>query len=101
MRFSNKTIIITGAGGGIGLAIARKFAEEDANIVLADINMEQLQKAAQRLGSSHQPLLIQCDVSKEEEVHAAVAKAIESFKTFDIIVNNAGLMIFKKLEEHT
>jgi len=101
MKFSNKTIIITGAAGGIGLAIARKFAEEDANVVLADINMEQLQKVAQRLGSSHQPLLIQCDVSKEEDVHLAVAKAIESFKTFDIVVNNAGLMIFKKLEEHT
>jgi NAD(P)-dependent dehydrogenase (short-subunit alcohol dehydrogenase family) len=101
MKFSNKTIIVTGAGGGIGLAIARKFAEEGANVVLADINMEQLQKAAQRLGSAHQPLLIQCDVSKEEEVKAAVAKAIASFKTFDIVVNNAGLMIFKKLEEHT
>jgi NAD(P)-dependent dehydrogenase (short-subunit alcohol dehydrogenase family) len=101
MRFSNKTIIITGAGGGIGLAIARKFAKEDANVVLADINMEQLQKAAERLGSAHQPLLIQCDVSKEEEVQAAVAKAIDSFKTFDIVVNNAGLMIFKKLEDHT
>jgi NAD(P)-dependent dehydrogenase (short-subunit alcohol dehydrogenase family) len=101
MRFSNKTIIITGAGGGIGLAIARKFAKEDANVVLADINMEQLQKVAERLGSAHQPLLIQCDVSKEEEVQAAVAKAIDSFKTFDIVVNNAGLMIFKKLEDHT
>lgn len=103
MRFDKKTVIITGAGGGIGLAIAQRFTDEGANVVLADINMDQLQKAATQLQATNdsKPLLSQCDVSQEEQVKATVTAAIDHFGTVDIIVNNAGLMIFKKLEEHT
>src|SRR3954465_2689024 len=102
MRFTNKTVIVTGGAGGIGMAIAARFASEGANIVLADINMEHLQKAADtlKLDSDHL-LLSQCDVSKDEQVSATVKSATEHFGSVDIIVNNAGLMIFKKLEEHT
>ena len=49
MRFSNKTVIVTGGAGGIGLATASRFASEGASIVLADISMEQLKKAAEIL----------------------------------------------------
>ena len=49
MRFSNKTMIVTGGAGGIGLAIASRFASEGANIVLADISMDQLTKAVEEL----------------------------------------------------
>jgi len=103
MRFNNKTVIVTGGGGGIGLAIAQRFSDEGANIVLADINMEQLQKAAAQIrpANNSAPLLQKCDVSQEEQVKSTVKAAISHFGTIDIIVNNAGLMIFKKLEEHT
>jgi NAD(P)-dependent dehydrogenase (short-subunit alcohol dehydrogenase family) len=103
MRFSNKTVIVTGGAGGIGLAIAQRFSSEGANIVLADINMEHLQKAATQIQTSNNaaPLLSQCDVSKDEQVKSTVTEAINRFSTLDIVVNNAGLMIFKKLEEHT
>lgn len=103
MRFSNKTVIITGGGGGIGMAIAQRFGVEGANIVLADINMDQLQKAAVQIRpvNNSTPLLQQCDVSQEEQVQSTVTTAIDHFGAVDIIVNNAGLMIFKKLEEHT
>lgn len=103
MRFNKKTVIVTGGGGGIGLAIAKRFHSEGANIVLADINLEQLKKAAAQLPDAEgpAPLLQQCDVSDEKQVESAVKSAVDHFGGVDIIVNNAGLMIFKKLEEHT
>ena len=101
MRFSNKTMIVTGGAGGIGLAIASRFAFEGANVVLADINKEQLEQASQTLKNvTDKFLLSECDVSKEEQVITTVQNAIKHFGGFDIMVNNAGLMIFKKLEEH-
>jgi meso-butanediol dehydrogenase/(S,S)-butanediol dehydrogenase/diacetyl reductase len=103
MRFQGKTIIITGASGGIGLATAKKFAAEGANVVLADINLDGLNKAAEELKAiaPGKLQLSQCDVSQESQVEKTVAGAIEQFGTLDIIVNNAGLMIFKKIEEQT
>ena len=100
MRFQNKTALVTGGAGGIGLAIAKRFASEGANIVLVDINPEHLQQAVQSLGSPN-VLTSQCDVSSDEQVAATVKSAIDRFGSLDIVVNNAGLMIFKKLEEHT
>jgi NAD(P)-dependent dehydrogenase (short-subunit alcohol dehydrogenase family) len=101
MRFKNKTAIVTGGAGGIGLAIASRFGAEGANIVLADISMEELQKASQVLRSKglESLQLSQCDVSDEQQVQATVTHAVDHFGTLDIVVNNAGLMIFKKLEE--
>src|SRR5437764_11246410 len=101
MRFSNKTVIITGAAGGIGLAIASRFASEGANIVLADISMQSLTKAVVKLkADGAQPVWpSQCDVSNEQQVEATVKGAVEHFGSVDIIVNNAGLMIFKKVQE--
>lgn len=103
MRFINKTVIVTGAAGGIGLAIAQRFSEEGANVVLADINMDQLKKAVTQIkaGDHPEPLLSECDVSREKQVQSTINSAIDHFGSLDIVVNNAGLMIFKKLEEHT
>jgi meso-butanediol dehydrogenase/(S,S)-butanediol dehydrogenase/diacetyl reductase len=103
MRFTNKTVIVTGGAGGIGLAVAQRFSAEGANIVLADIDMQQLQKVSVEMQAANQstPLLQVCDVSQEKQVEATVTAALNHFGSIDIIVNNAGLMIFKKLEEHT
>ena len=102
MRFSDKTVIVTGGAGGIGLAIASRFASEGANLVLADIKMDHLQQAAKTLKlDPARTWLSQCDVSNEQQVEATVNGAIVRFGSLDIVVNNAGLMIFKKLEEHT
>jgi meso-butanediol dehydrogenase/(S,S)-butanediol dehydrogenase/diacetyl reductase len=103
MRFSNKTVIITGAAGGIGTAIAQRFSAEGANIVMVDLNMDKLRKAVTQIkpGENSEPLLSECDVSNEKQVQSTVSKTINHFGTLDIVVNNAGLMIFKRLEEHT
>lgn len=99
-RYKNKTVIITGGAGGIGLAIAQRFADEGANIVLADISRDQLEKAAESISTSTIFLSV-CDVSKEDQVMQTVTDAVTRFNTLDVVVNNAGLMIFKKLEMHT
>jgi NAD(P)-dependent dehydrogenase (short-subunit alcohol dehydrogenase family) len=103
MKFQGKTIIITGASGGIGFATAKKFASEGANIVLADINKDGLNKARDQLkGTGSEKVWIsRCDVSQEKDVESTITGAIDNFGTLDIVVNNAGLMIFKKIEEQT
>jgi NAD(P)-dependent dehydrogenase (short-subunit alcohol dehydrogenase family) len=103
MRFQNKTVIVTGGGGGIGLAVAQRFATEGANIVLADISMEKLKASIAQIktSSANSILPSACDVSQEEQVKATVNSALTKFGTVDVIVNNAGLMVFKPLEEHT
>ncbi len=94
-------MIVTGGAGGIGLAIGKRFIDEGANVVLADLNEDALQKAADKLGRPERVMTSKCDVSKEEQVKSAVEGTIKRFQTVDIVINNAGLMIFKKLEEHT
>ena len=102
MRFDNKTVIVTGGAGGIGLAIGCRFGSEGANVVLADINMDQLKQASETLKKFTQKFLLsQCDVSDEKQVKKVVDDAINKFGTLDIVVNNAGLMMFKKFEEHS
>jgi glucose 1-dehydrogenase len=101
MRFENKTMLVTGGAGGIGLAIACRFASEGANVVLVDINMQALKNASETLKKyTDKFLLSECDVSHEEQVKKVADDTVKHFGTLDIVVNNAGLMIFKKLEEH-
>ncbi|MBV9989459.1 MAG: SDR family oxidoreductase [Chitinophagaceae bacterium] len=103
MRFQDKTVIVTGAASGIGLATAKRFASEGAKIVLADINQQQLQQAETEVRAAGAPDAWQsvCDVSNEAQVEATVTGAVEHLGGIHVIVNNAGLMIFKKLEEQT
>jgi meso-butanediol dehydrogenase/(S,S)-butanediol dehydrogenase/diacetyl reductase len=103
MRFQNKVVIVTGAASGIGLATAKRFASEGAKLVMVDINLANLQAVEAQIKDVGSPgvILSVCDVSKESDVIETFRKALEEFKSVDVIVNNAGLMIFKKLEEHT
>jgi NAD(P)-dependent dehydrogenase (short-subunit alcohol dehydrogenase family) len=103
MRFKDIVAIVTGAAGGIGFAIAKYFASEGAKIVLVDINAAKLENAGEQLRSMgyHELLLSQCDVSREEAVTATVDLTISKFGNVDVVVNNAGLMTFKKIEDQT
>jgi NAD(P)-dependent dehydrogenase (short-subunit alcohol dehydrogenase family) len=103
MKFKEKVVIITGGASGIGLATAKNFAGEGARIVLADINLQNLQRAEADLKSdgATEIWLSKCNVSEEDQVMATVEGAINKFQRLDVIVNNAGLMIFKKIEEQT
>jgi NAD(P)-dependent dehydrogenase (short-subunit alcohol dehydrogenase family) len=94
--------IVTGAASGIGFATAKRIALEEGSVVLADLNEDKLMTAKQKLAEvSDRVLTCKCDVSSAQQITDAVRATIEKFGRLDTIVNNAGLMIFKKLEEHT
>ena len=86
-RLEGKSAIVTGAAQGIGLAIASRFAEEGARVLLADINHSALAAAAQRL---RQPC-IDVDVSQRHDIERMVATAVQEFGQIDVLVNNAGI----------
>jgi meso-butanediol dehydrogenase/(S,S)-butanediol dehydrogenase/diacetyl reductase len=103
MRFESKVVIVTGAASGIGLATARQFSNEGATVIIADLHREKAENAAAQIcDATHRQVLgLPCDVSNEIDVRATVDKAVSDFHRLDVIVNNAGLMIFKPLEEQT
>lgn len=92
MIFTNKSIVITGASGGIGLEISRILSREKCKLALLSRSIEKLQKFASEYGGSHNIILpVQCDVSKKEEVNSALDKVIEAFGDIDIVILNAGV----------
>ncbi len=95
MRLKNKTAIITGAANGIGAEIARTYAREGANVLLADLDLAKAQTVAQEITAQGgaRAVAVQCDVAKKEEVQKAVDACVERFGTVDIIVNNAGITL--------
>jgi rhamnulose-1-phosphate aldolase/alcohol dehydrogenase len=97
---SRKVALVTGAGGGIGKAIADKLAAEGANVVLTDINEEALIEANGTYARDVSTYAL-CDVTNTESIASAYKKAIIEFGGVDIIVHSAGLAISKPLEDTT
>ena len=97
---SRKVAFVTGAGGGIGKAIADKLAAEGANVVLTDINEESLIQANKTYKRDISTYAI-CDVTNSESIANAYKKAIIEFGGVDIVVHSAGLAISKPIEETT
>jgi NAD(P)-dependent dehydrogenase (short-subunit alcohol dehydrogenase family) len=91
-RFSGKTALVTGAGGGIGSAISRRLAAEGAHVVVADANEMAVKEVAEALvgeGLSAAPLVF--DLLDPEAAAAAVHQVIETHGQLDVLVNNAGI----------
>jgi len=97
---SRKVAVLTGAGGGIGKAIADKLASEGANVVLTDINEEALVKANATYARDISAYAV-CDVTNTASIESAYKKAILEFGGVDIIIHSAGLAISKPLAETT
>ncbi|MFI1743286.1 bifunctional aldolase/short-chain dehydrogenase [Thalassobellus sediminis] len=97
---SRKVAFVTGAGGGIGKAIADKLAAEGANVVLTDINEDSLKQAHATYKRDVSTYAI-CDVTNTESIASAYKKACIEFGGVDIIVHSAGLAISKALEDTT
>lgn len=88
MRFKNKTVIVTGAAGGIGGAIARRFADEGARVVLTDVNAEGVEAAAAAIPGSR---ALASDISTAEGCQAIIASVMATEGAIDVLCNNAGI----------
>jgi 3-oxoacyl-[acyl-carrier protein] reductase len=96
----NKNALITGAGKGIGKAIAIALAKEGVNVILVSrtqTDIDQLADEASNLGVKS--LALAADVSDMDSINSAVEKALAKFKTIDILINNAGIAAFGKFME--
>ena len=101
---SGRIALVTGSAGGIGKAIAKKFAEEGAVVVLNDMNAERLEGAGEefkKLFGKDVYATAVLDVTSADQIGDAVATAILAFGGVDLIVNNAGLSISKTIADHT
>ncbi len=103
LRFQDKVALVTGSAGGIGLAVARRLAAEGARLVLVAHHADQLAAANDQARQAGAPDVwtTACDVSVEAQVEAAVAGTLARFGRLDVVVNCAGLMEFKPLDELT
>ena len=101
---SGRIALITGSAGGIGKAIAKKFAEEGACVVLNDINQERLNGAVQEFEKTFGKDLVASallNVVDESTIEKAFEQTVLSFGGADIIINNAGISISKPITEHS
>jgi len=101
---SGRIALVTGSAGGIGKAIARKFAEEGACVVINDMNAERLEEAKKEFQTSFGKDVFAADildVTKSDTIEQTLRTASLAFGGVDIVVNNAGLSISKPIEEHS
>ncbi|WP_279480621.1 SDR family NAD(P)-dependent oxidoreductase [Aureimonas sp. SK2] len=89
LKIAGRVAIITGASDGMGWATAKLLAEEGVRLVLADIKTEELEREARALGA--QAIAVKADMTRQAEVDALVATAVERFGTVDIVVHTAGI----------
>ena len=99
MAEGGKVAIVTGGARGIGGGVAARLAAGGIRIVLADLDHAAAAETAQNLPGD--ALAVRCDVSAEADVVACAGAAVERFGRIDIVVNNAGLMTFKTLDQWT
>jgi 3-oxoacyl-[acyl-carrier protein] reductase len=93
MKIKDKTIVITGAGRGIGRALAIRFAKQGAHIALLDMNAADLAAATQQCADlGVRAMAYTVDVSREADVSAALDAVVRDFGSLDVIVNNAGIV---------
>jgi NAD(P)-dependent dehydrogenase (short-subunit alcohol dehydrogenase family) len=102
MKLQNQVAIVTGAAMGIGKGIASVFGREGAKLVLADVNVPEGLKTCSELEKlGYEVFFVECDVSKEDQVKAMITASVERYGTIHILVNNAGIGLYKTVLETT
>lgn len=102
LRFENKVVWITGAGSGIGRALALRLAEEGADIALSGRRLERLEEvAAEVQARGRKGIALLCDVTDEAQVRSACEQVVSAFGRLDVVVANAGFAVSGKFEKLT
>jgi NAD(P)-dependent dehydrogenase (short-subunit alcohol dehydrogenase family) len=105
MRLPDRTVVITGAGSGVGRASARLFAREGAKVVCADLRDDWVDETVRLVKADEGvAIAVHCDVTVEHDVDDAVARAVAEFGRLDVMFNNAGVTGAKpgmSFEDHT
>jgi NAD(P)-dependent dehydrogenase (short-subunit alcohol dehydrogenase family) len=96
---NGKVALVTGGSRGIGLAIARALLGEGASVVITGTNETHLRNASAELGAGSAVLPLQADVRRPDDVERAVAMAVDRFGGLDVLVNNAGVGIFRSVAD--
>jgi len=102
VSLENKVAIITGAARGIGLAVAKRFVADGAKVMIADVDDDAGEAAAEDLKGQGEATYIHCNVAERLDVRNMVAETLNAYGDIDILVNNAGIVIagdFLELEE--
>ena len=96
MDFHERTVVITGGAKGIGAAAARTFSAKGASVAILDLNVEAGQPLARELGNA---IFLSTDITKSNEVQAAVGEVVSTFGALHVLVNSAGVLFQRRLEE--
>ncbi|KAA5834300.1 glucose 1-dehydrogenase [Saccharopolyspora hirsuta] len=92
--FSGQVALVTGAASGMGLAAARAFADSGAAVVLVDLDRDAVHNAAEEITSrGRRAIGVDCDVTDEQQVEAAVRRAVTEYGRLDMAFNNAGIQV--------
>lgn len=89
MNLTNNTILITGGGSGIGLALAKEFLKHNSKIIISGRDIERLKNAKKQFPALE---IIQCDISNEDSVTALVQEVRQKYSGLNFLINNAGMM---------
>jgi NAD(P)-dependent dehydrogenase (short-subunit alcohol dehydrogenase family) len=95
MRFSDKVCLVTGAGSGIGKAIAKQFGAEGARVAVVDLNESHGKATAQEIGG--EAIFARCDVGNPEDIRSAIRAAVDKWNRIDVVVNDAAMMTFQPI----
>jgi 3-hydroxybutyrate dehydrogenase len=102
MKLKDKVAVVTGAASGIGKEIAKRYADEGAKIVIADLALPAAEAtAAELVSAGGQAMAVAMNVTDENEVNAGIAAVVKAWGGVDILVSNAGVQIVHPLEEFT
>jgi NAD(P)-dependent dehydrogenase (short-subunit alcohol dehydrogenase family) len=102
MKLKDRTAIVTGGAKGIGWGIAKIFVEEGAKVVVVDWDEENGKKTADELcKSGGDAIFVKCDVSNEDQVNAMIQKTLQTYGQIDVLVNNAGVGVYKAFMDAT
>lgn len=93
MKLQDKVAVVTGAGSGMGKAIAKLYAQEGAKVVVSDINGDSANAVVEEIKSNGgEAIVVVANVAKEEDIQNLIDTAVSAYGTVDVLVNNAGIM---------